>query len=58
MGAATVGYSAAEERTKLAYKNRWNTLRNNPKILVIALFASYATPCRLVRTCLVLTLRL
>ncbi len=44
MGAATVGYSAAEERTKLAYKNRWNTLRNNPKILVIALFASYAPP--------------
>ena len=30
----------AEERTKLAYKNRWRTLKNNPKFIVIALFAS------------------
>jgi hypothetical protein len=32
--------TAAETRTKLAYKNRWKTLANNPKLMVIALFAS------------------
>ncbi|KAH7155669.1 general substrate transporter [Dactylonectria estremocensis] len=31
----------AEERTKLAYKNRWKTIYNNPKLIVIALFASF-----------------
>ncbi|KAF7555418.1 hypothetical protein G7046_g6568 [Stylonectria norvegica] len=31
----------AEERTKLAFKNRWRTIYNNPKIVVIALFASF-----------------
>ncbi|CAH0022542.1 unnamed protein product [Clonostachys rhizophaga] len=33
--------TAAETRTKLAYKNRWKTLANNPKLMVIALFASF-----------------
>ncbi|KAK7431258.1 hypothetical protein QQZ08_002299 [Neonectria magnoliae] len=33
--------SMAEERTKLAYKNRWRTIYNNPKLVVIALFASF-----------------
>ncbi|GKT67060.1 quinate permease [Colletotrichum tofieldiae] len=32
--------TAAEVRTKLAFQNRWKTLANNPKIIVIALFAS------------------
>ncbi|KAK1987625.1 quinate permease [Colletotrichum cereale] len=32
--------TAAETRTRLAFQNRWKTLANNPKILVIALFAS------------------
>jgi hypothetical protein len=32
--------STVEARTKLAYKNRWRTLYNNPKLIVIALFAS------------------
>lgn len=32
--------SAAEARTKLAYQNRWKTIASNPKIVVIALFAS------------------
>lgn len=31
----------ADERTKLAYQNRWKTLWNNPKLIVIALFASF-----------------
>ncbi|KAF6835102.1 MFS quinate transporter [Colletotrichum plurivorum] len=33
--------SAAEARTKLAYQNRWKTIASNPKIVVIALFASF-----------------
>lgn len=32
--------TAAEARTKLAYENRWKTIASNPKIIVIALFAS------------------
>ncbi len=44
MDSTAEGYSAADERTKIAYKNRWKTLMNNPKILVIALFASYVCP--------------
>ncbi|KAK2016158.1 quinate permease [Colletotrichum eremochloae] len=32
--------TAAEARAKLAFQNRWKTLAKNPKILVIALFAS------------------
>jgi hypothetical protein len=32
--------TSAELRTQAAYKNRWTTLRHNPKIVVIALFAS------------------
>lgn len=32
--------STAEERVKLAYKNRWKTIANNPKLIVIAIFAS------------------
>ncbi len=40
MSSATAGYSAADERTKIAYKNRWRSLQLNPKLLVIALFAS------------------
>jgi hypothetical protein len=31
---------SAEARTKIAYDNRWKTIRNNPKILFIAFFAS------------------
>lgn len=37
---AIAAETAAEARTKLAYQNRWKTLANNPKIVVIALFAS------------------
>ncbi|RSM03460.1 hypothetical protein CEP52_007410 [Fusarium oligoseptatum] len=33
--------STVEERTKLAYQNRWRTLSKNPKLIVIALFASF-----------------
>ncbi|KAF4976260.1 hypothetical protein FZEAL_7049 [Fusarium zealandicum] len=33
--------STVEARTKLAYKNRWRTIYNNPKLIVIALFASF-----------------
>lgn len=33
--------SAADARTKIAYKNRWHTVFANPKIVVIALFASF-----------------
>ncbi|KAH6900458.1 general substrate transporter [Thelonectria olida] len=33
--------STADERVKLAYKNRWKTIANNPKLVVIALFASF-----------------
>ncbi|VUC23520.1 unnamed protein product [Clonostachys rosea] len=33
--------TAAQTRTKLAYANRWKTLANNPKLMVIALFASF-----------------
>lgn len=36
--------STVEERTKLAYKNRWRTLYKNPKLVVIALFASSVSP--------------
>lgn len=32
--------STVDERTRLAYKNRWRTLANNPKLIVIAVFAS------------------
>jgi hypothetical protein len=32
--------SSAQIRTQAAYKKRWQTLFNNPKILVIAFFAS------------------
>ncbi|RKL46043.1 hypothetical protein BFJ72_g2952 [Fusarium proliferatum] len=33
--------STVDERTKLAYQNRWRTLAKNPKLIVIALFASF-----------------
>ncbi|KAL1851089.1 hypothetical protein Daus18300_012636 [Diaporthe australafricana] len=33
--------SAADARVKKAYQNRWHTVFNNPKIVVIALFASF-----------------
>ncbi|KAI5467512.1 general substrate transporter [Mariannaea sp. PMI_226] len=33
--------SPAEERAKLAYQNRWKTIASNPKLIVIALFASF-----------------
>ncbi|KAL9945374.1 hypothetical protein D7B24_008249 [Verticillium nonalfalfae] len=33
--------TAAQERTELAFENRWKTLKSNPKIIVIALFASF-----------------
>ncbi|TDZ29708.1 Major facilitator-type transporter ecdD [Colletotrichum trifolii] len=33
--------SAAQARTQLAYENRWKTIASNPKIVVIALFASF-----------------
>ena len=32
--------TAAQQRAELAYQNRWKNLMNNPKIIVIALFAS------------------
>lgn len=32
--------SAARRRADEAYKTRWKTLWNNPKIIIIALFAS------------------
>jgi hypothetical protein len=32
--------TSAHVRTQLAYKNRWKTLLHNPKILIIAFFAS------------------
>ncbi|KAH8894964.1 quinate permease [Thozetella sp. PMI_491] len=41
MSSDDVGYSAADERTKVAFKNRWHSLWHNPKLLVIALFASF-----------------
>lgn len=33
--------TAAQERTELAFENRWKTLKSNPQIIVIALFASF-----------------
>ncbi|KAF2108571.1 quinate permease [Lophiotrema nucula] len=33
--------TSADVRTQLAYKNRWRTLLHNPKLLVIAFFASF-----------------
>ncbi|CRK44070.1 hypothetical protein BN1723_005987 [Verticillium longisporum] len=33
--------TAAQERIELAFENRWKTLKSNPKIIVIALFASF-----------------
>ncbi|KAI9924859.1 hypothetical protein ASPWEDRAFT_155105 [Aspergillus wentii DTO 134E9] len=33
--------STAEDRARLAHKNRWRTVANNPKLIVIALFASF-----------------
>ncbi|SPN98641.1 related to quinate transport protein [Cephalotrichum gorgonifer] len=33
--------SAAQQRSELAYNNRWKTLQDNPKIILIALFASF-----------------
>lgn len=35
--------TAAEARTKIAYKNRWKHVLHNPKIMLIALFASYVS---------------
>jgi hypothetical protein len=35
--------STVDERTKLAYQNRWRTLAKNPKLIVIALFASFVS---------------
>jgi hypothetical protein len=32
--------TSAVIRTELAYKNRWRTLMHNPKIMLIAFFAS------------------
>jgi MFS family permease len=33
--------AAIQARTELAFQNRWKTLASNPKIIVIALFASF-----------------
>ncbi|CAO2650731.1 Nn.00g020230.m01.CDS01 [Neocucurbitaria sp. VM-36] len=33
--------TSAQVRTQAAYKNRWRTLMSNPKLLVIAFFASF-----------------
>lgn len=33
--------TSARVRTDAAFKNRWQTLFKNPKILIIAFFASY-----------------
>ena len=33
--------TSAQVRTNEAYKNRWRTLMHNPKLLLIAFFASY-----------------
>jgi hypothetical protein len=38
--ARSASVSSARVRTDAAFKNRWQTLFNNPKILVIAFFAS------------------
>ena len=32
--------TTAEVRTQLAYANRWKSIRGNPKIIIIAFFAS------------------
>ncbi|KAH7125209.1 general substrate transporter [Dendryphion nanum] len=37
----TASVTSAQIRTNLAYKNRWRTLWNNPKIIIIAFFASF-----------------
>ncbi|KAH7388601.1 hypothetical protein BKA66DRAFT_440288, partial [Pyrenochaeta sp. MPI-SDFR-AT-0127] len=33
--------TSAQIRTEAAYKNRWRTLMGNPKLLIIAFFASF-----------------
>ncbi|KAF2018096.1 quinate permease [Aaosphaeria arxii CBS 175.79] len=33
--------TSAQVRTELAYKNRWRTLLHNPKLIIIAFFASF-----------------
>lgn len=36
-----MGESLANDRTQVAFQSRWKTLSKNPKLVVIALFASY-----------------
>lgn len=38
-----VSVTSAQIRTQAAYKNRWRTLMSNPKLLIIAFFASYVS---------------
>lgn len=35
--------SNRDSRTQAAMKNRWSSLLHNPKLMVIALFASYVS---------------
>ena len=44
MDARTASVTSADLRTRLAYKNRWKNLLHNPKLLVIAFFASLVSP--------------
>ncbi|KAF1812251.1 quinate permease [Eremomyces bilateralis CBS 781.70] len=41
MGVEVTEPTSAQLRAELAYKNRWRTLWNNPKIIFIAFFASF-----------------